>query len=623
MDLRHADAGSAHKQGWNGVRWAVALALVLGVSALLYLWDLGHWGWGYGYYAAAVEAGSRSLPAAIFGSLDPNGVVSIDKGPASLWPPEVAVRLFGLSPWSVLVPYALEGVGTVALLYAVVARVAGRWAGLVAAILMAAAPVAVASFRFNNPDALLTLLCVGAMYAAVRSRTTDARGWAWLAGVLLGLGFLAKLLAVGVVVPAVLVVLLRGRGSWAKRTSLGARAAAGAVLSGGWWLALYWLVPAGRRPFVGSTQDNSIWSLVFGYDGFNRLTGTGFNGGAGPFWHALWASVLRLFGGEMGAQVAWLVPAAGLLLVGGLALGGARLAGEEQTALWAWGAWLGVGALVFSSGQGLINAYYTVLLAPAVAAAVAVGGAVLVRQLHDRTARWWGGCVLVVSGLWAFDLLDRERGWVPWVRYAVLLCALLAAAVLVAGDLRRRGARVALVAATTWTALAGPVSYAVGTASAPVPSVDPMAVLPGLAPALEPGPRRGSLTQVSRPSAALVRALRTEPQSREWVVAVVGGDPAAGYQLASGRAAMAVGGWRGTDPVPTLGRFEALVRAGRVGYFVPASPTAGVFVPKSLARTQAGQITAWVASHFREVTIGGERLFDLGRPVSHRAGQEG
>ena len=601
----------ARADGWG----LAALAGVLALSALLYLWELGDWGWGYGYYSAAVQAGSRSLGAAVFGSLDPNGVVSIDKGPASLWPSELAVRLFGLSPWSVLVPYALEGVGTVALLYATVARVAGRWAGLVAALVMAVTPVAVASFRFNNPDALLTLLSVGAMYAALRSRASESKRWAWSAGVLLGMGFLAKLLAVGVVVPAVLVVLLKGRRSWAERASWGARAAAGAVTSCGWWLALVWLVPPGSRPFVGSTQDNSIWSLVFGYDGFNRLTGAGFTGGAGPVWRVLWASALRLFDGEMGAQVAWLVPAAVLLVAGALALAGQVATGAERTGMWAWGTWLAVGGLVFSSGQGLINAYYTVLLAPAVAAAVAVGGGVLVRQWRNRAVRWWGGCTAAVSGIWAFDLLERERGWQPWVRYLVLFCALVAPALLVAGDLRRRAPRVALVVAVALTGLAGPVSYAAGTAMAPVPSADPMAVLPGLAPGVQLGPRRGGVTEVSRPTAALVRALRAEAPSREWAVAVVGGDPAAGYQLASGRAAMAVGGWRGTDPVPTLRRFEALVVAGKVGYFMPATPVAGVYVPKSLARTQAGRITTWVASHFAEVTIGGEQLYDLSMPA--------
>ena len=282
-----------------------------------------------------------------------------------------------------------------------------------------------------------------------------------------------------------------------------------------------------------------------------------------------------------------------------------------------------MGGFVFSSGQGLINAYYTVLLAPAVAAVVAMGGAVLLRRLHGRTARWWAACVVVVSGLWAFDLLDRERGWAPWVRYAVLVSAVVAAGVLVAGEPRRRGARVALVAAVTWTGLAGPVSYAVGTALAPVPAADPLAVLPGWERVVGLGPPGGGVADISRPAAALVRALRAEPASREWAVAVVGGDPAAGYQLASGRAAMAVGGWQGTDPVPTLRRFEALVTAGKVGYFVPAGQAGGVPVPRSRAGTPAGRITAWVESHFKVVTIGGEQLYDLSAPLGAPGAQEG
>ncbi len=592
------------------------LCIVLVASALMYFWRLGDWGWGYAYYSAAIEAGSQSFKAAVFGALDPHGLVTIDKGPAGLWPSEVAVRILGLSPWSVLGPYAAEGVATVGLVYATVARCAGRWAGLGAAVLMSVTPVAVSSFRFNNPDALLTLLSVAALYCALRSGASPGTRWAWLAGLLLGLGFLTKFLAVGMVVPAVVVALLAGRASRRSALMAVARAGTAAVLACGWWLALVSALPASQRPFVGGTQDDSIWSLVFGYDGFNRVTGTGFTGSAGSLGHAVWVAVLRLFGGQMGAQVAWLLPAALLLLVAGLASGPARSTPGERVSLLTWGTWLVVGGAILSSGQGLINAYYTVLLAPAVAALVAVGARVLVRQWASSTARLWAACIVAVSGVWAFDLFDRERGWAPWLRFLVLALSLVVAVVLVARERSSGRVRAGLAVATACVGLAGPVAYAIGTATGPVPSTDPMATLPGPSGVGPVGPRGGGVTSVSRPSRALVRALEAEPSSSEWVVAVVGGDPAAGYQLATGRAAMAIGGWRGTDPVPTLRRFEGLVRAGRIGYFVPASPSDGVFVPKSEARTPAGLISAWVSSHFASTTIGGQQLFDLRLPSS-------
>ena len=599
------------------------LAVVLAASAVLYFWRLGDWGWGYAYYSAAIEAGSQSLQAAVFGALDPHGLVTIDKGPAGLWPSEVTVWVIGLSPWSVLGPYAAEGVATVGLVYATVARCAGRWAGLGAAVLMSVTPVAVASFRFNNPDALLTLLAVGALYCAARNNAATGARWAWMAGALLGLGFLTKFLAVGMVVPAVVVALMLGGKSRRTRLTTVARAGVAAIVTCGWWLVLVSVLAPWRRPFVGGTQDNSIWSLVFGYDGFNRVTGSGFVTSTASLGQALWGATLRLFGGQMGAEIAWLLPAAVVLLVVGLAGGRKGSTPGERASLWAWGTWLVVGGAILSSGQGLINAYYTVLLAPAVAAVVAVGTKVLVRKWASPTARLWAACVVAVSGVWAFDLFDRERGWVPWLRYAVMIVALAVGVVLAVRKEPSRRLRAGLVAAAAFVGLAGPVAYAVGTATGPVPSTDPMATLPGLSSVGPAGPRDGGVTSISRPSLALIGVLEHEPSSREWVVAVVGGDPAAGYQLATGRAAMAVGGWRGTDPVPTLGRFERLVRAGRIGYFVPASPGAGVFVPKSESGTQAGRISAWVAAHFKEVTIGGETLFDLNTRVSRPPGQEG
>ncbi|HET9060053.1 MAG TPA: glycosyltransferase family 39 protein [Acidimicrobiales bacterium] len=595
---------------------AGGLAIVLVASAVLYWWRLGDWGWGYAYYSGAVEAGSQSFQAAIFGALDQHGLVTIDKGPASLWPSVVAVRVFGLSPWTVLGPYAIEGVATVALVYATVAQWAGRWAGLGAGAIVCTTPVVVASFRFNNPDALLTMLSVAALYCAVRAGDTSTPLWAWCAGALLGLGFLTKFLAVGMVLPAVALALVTGCRSRRARAAALVRTAVGALAACGWWLALVSIVPASDRPFIGGTSDDSVWTLIFGYDGFNRLTGHGFTGARVSFGHALWTASLRLFGGQMGAQIGWLLPLALLLLVVGMVGTRVRPARQERAGLAVWGTWLLVAGAVLSSGQGLINAYYTVVLAPAVAAVVAIGASVLFQRWGTRTTRFWAAGVVALSGVWAFDLLDRERGWAPWLRYCLVFLGFGIALVIATVERPRRPWRYATVTAavTACTLLAGPVAYAVGTATGPVPSTDPMAHLPGLSVAVKPGPVGGGVTDISRPPAALVNALEREPTSVEWVVAVVGGDPAAGYELATGRAAMAIGGWRGTDPVPTLRRFQHLVADGKIGYFIPAGPADGVYVPRSDARSPARQITAWVSRHFVAATIGGERLFDLERP---------
>ena len=157
----------AAAQDERSVRPAL-VALLIG-TGVLYLWGLGASGWANGFYSAAVQAGSHSWKAFFFGSFDSSSFITVDKPPASLWVMGAAVRLFGLSSWSVLVPQALMGVATVGVVYLAVRRVVGPGAGLLAGAVLATTPVAALMFRFDNPDALLVLLLTTAGYALVRA----------------------------------------------------------------------------------------------------------------------------------------------------------------------------------------------------------------------------------------------------------------------------------------------------------------------------------------------------------------------------------------------------------------------------------------------------------------------
>ncbi|HET9008475.1 MAG TPA: glycosyltransferase family 39 protein, partial [Actinomycetes bacterium] len=301
--------------------WArPALLGLLAATALLYLWALSASGWANDFYSAAAQAASRSWKAFFFGSSDASNFITVDKPPAALWVMGLSARLFGVGAWSLLAPQALMGVATVALLYATVRRWFGPAAGLLAGAVTALTPVATLIFRFNNPDALLTLLLVAGAYAVVRALEDGATRWLVLAGACVGLGFLAKQLQALLVVPAfALVYLAAAPGSLGRR--LGQLAAAGAamVASAGWWVAIVELLPASARPYIGGSQTNSILELTFGYNGLGRLTGdeTGsVGGGPGGGWGQTgWT---RMFGAEVGGQVAWLLPAALLLLAAGL-----------------------------------------------------------------------------------------------------------------------------------------------------------------------------------------------------------------------------------------------------------------------------------------------------------------
>ncbi|MEO9221171.1 MAG: glycosyltransferase family 39 protein, partial [Mycobacteriaceae bacterium] len=256
-------------------RWARAglLALLLG-TAVFYLWGLSASGYANSFYSAAAQAGSVSWKAFFYGSSDAANSITVDKPPASLWVMALSTRLFGLSSWSILVPQALEGVATVGVLYATVARRFGPAAGLLSGLVLALTPVAALMFRFNNPDALLTLLMVAAVWALLRGVEDGRARWLVLTGMLIGLGFLTKQLQVFLVLPALAItyVVAAPVGLRQRLVQLVAGGLA-LVASAGWWLAIVELVPVAGRPYIGGSQNNSILELTLGYNGFGRLTG--------------------------------------------------------------------------------------------------------------------------------------------------------------------------------------------------------------------------------------------------------------------------------------------------------------------------------------------------------------
>ena len=186
----------------------LALGMLLAAAAALYLWDLGASGYANSFYAAAVQAGTQSWKALLFGSLDPGNSITVDKPPASLWIMALSGRIFGFNSWSLLAPQAVEGVLSVWLLFAAVRRWAGPAAGLIAGAALALTPVAALMFRFDNPDALLVLLLVAGAYCVVRAVEQASVGWLMLAGTALGFGFLTKMLQAFLVLPAFALVYL-------------------------------------------------------------------------------------------------------------------------------------------------------------------------------------------------------------------------------------------------------------------------------------------------------------------------------------------------------------------------------------------------------------------------------
>jgi 4-amino-4-deoxy-L-arabinose transferase-like glycosyltransferase len=472
-----ASRPSRARRWWRGrpddpvwVRPAV-LALLAG-TAVLYLWNLGASGWANSFYAAAVQAGTKSWKAFFFGSSDASNFITVDKPPASLWVMELSARLFGLNSWSLLVPQALEGVAAVGILYVTVRRWFSAGTALLAGAVLALTPVAALMFRFNNPDALLVLLLVAAAWAAVRAVDDGRTGWLVLAGTLVGFGFITKMLQAFLVVPAIAgVYLLAGPTPLRRRVGQLAAGGLAMVVSAGWWVVAVQLTPAADRPYIGGSQDNSLWNLIFGYNGFGRLTGneTGSVGGGGGR-AGVWGPTgwTRLFNSQFGGQISWLLPAA--LVLAAAALWWTRRASRRdrtRAATVLWGGWLVVTGAVFSFGKGIIHPYYTVALAPAIAALVAVGSNVAWQRRASLTGRTVMAGALVATAVWAAVLLDRTPQWHPGLRPTILAIGFACAAALMAGRWLPRRIGVAAAAVAVVVALTGPAAYALETVSTP------------------------------------------------------------------------------------------------------------------------------------------------------------
>jgi 4-amino-4-deoxy-L-arabinose transferase-like glycosyltransferase len=449
-----------------------ALLGLLGATGALYLWSLGESGWANAYYSAAAQAGAQSWTAFFFGSFDAGNAITVDKAPLFLWPMALSARVFGVNAWSVLVPQALEGVAAVGVLYLAVRRWAGPAAGLLAGAVLAVTPVATLMFRFNNPDALLVLLLTLAAYATVRAIDDGSTWWAVAAGAFVGLGFLAKMLQALLVVPglgAAYVVAAPGRP--ARRARDLALATLAVVAAGGWWVAIVELWPASARPYVGGSQTNSVVELMFGYNGFGRLTGneSGSVGGGPAGTPGRWGAtgLDRLFNHAFGGQASWLLPAA-LVFLAALLVAAWRAPRDDRTraAALLWGGWLLVTGLAISLGQGIIHEYYTVALAPAIGALVGIGAVTLWRLRRLVLARVTLAAAIGVTAWWAGTLLARTPDWAPAMRPAVLVGGALAAAFVL---LPPAGVVVAAVAGAVAVAvaLAGPAAYSLATAGSP------------------------------------------------------------------------------------------------------------------------------------------------------------
>lgn len=644
--------------GHGEAAWAAPATVgVVALAAIVYLVNLTVSGFANTYYSAAALAGSQSWSAWFFGSLDAANFITVDKPPLGTMLLGLSVRLFGLSSWSILLPEALAGVATVAVLIATVRRTFGPVEAVIAGLVAALTPAAVLMFRYNNPDALLTLLLVVAAYAFVRALEAGRLRWVVLAAALVGFGFLTKYLQAYLVLPVFALTWAVAAPGSIRRRLVGLLVALATVLvTSGWWVVIVELIPAAMRPYIGGSETNSVVDLLLGYDGLGRIFGQGGGpggaggGGLGGGFSGD-AGILRLFNAEFGGQVSWLLP----LAIGATVLGlwvrrHAPRTDMRRAGYLLWGGWLAIHVLVFSFMSGIIHTYYAVVMAPAIGALVGAG---IVELWRLRSRSIWGGLLLggaiLGSAAWAWALVERTPDFVPGLGIAILTTGVLAA-VAVALPARLEWRRLAALGVGLGLAVmvAGPAAYAIDTMRTAYSGGDPSAgptasgsggmgrfdggqivgrppqgVLPGapdgtadgLRPddAAPPGddgmPARGDggFGAGVLVDDALIEYLAANRADATWIVAVNGANQAGSIELATGLPVMAMGGFSGGDPAPTLEQLRAYAESGQLRFVLigngggPGGPNGG-----------SSELSTWVAANGTLVEeVGNGALYDL------------
>ena len=442
----------------------IGLGVVLLLAAVLNFYGLSREGWSNTYYAAAIKSMAENWHNFFFASFDPAGFVSIDKPPLGFWLQVASVKLFGYNGVALMLPQALAGVLSVALLYYLVSRIFGRVAGLIAALALAITPISVVANRNNIVDSTLVLVVLLGAWAVTRAVETGKLRWLLLCAVFVGLGFNIKMLQAYLVLPAFgLMYLVGARIGWGRRLVHLLLAAVVLLVVSFSWVTAVDLTPASQRPWVGSTTTNSELDLAIGYNGLQRLTGnSSVAGRSGPASNASAPSgrngspvgnrgpgsngggpggvgengptgALRLLDTQLGSQIGWLLPLAviGFFVAAWQTRRRLWPLNRQQSALVLWGMWF-LTMDVFFDIAGFYHTYYLAMIAPAIAALSGIGVLSLWRAYRKRGSKtWWllPASLLAVAGV-QVHLLAAYPAWSRWLSPLILGLAILGALVL-------------------------------------------------------------------------------------------------------------------------------------------------------------------------------------------------
>lgn len=561
--------------------WArAALTAIVALSALVYAWNIARMQL-HLYYGPGVRTMSRDWTAWLLGAYDPQLATTFDKLPGTFWLQALSARVFGYTPWAVLLPSLAASLAAIVLLYLIVTRWLGPVAAVTAAAFLAVTPLIAALARTQIPDPVLIATLLAATLTWQQALRTARTGLLlWTAG-WVGLAFQVKMGQAWLVWVAfgAAYLLFAPTGPGRRLWQLAAAAALTLAVSLS-WVGVFAMLPASARPYVDGSVDNSIWSMVFGYNGFNRYgldnTGAQVFGIGGPPGKPEGPAWLYLLRDGVAPQVGWLY----ILALAGLgaavtAVARRRATDPQVTAMYVmWVAWLAVHAVAFA-GSVKAHTFYNLALAPPLAALAGAGCRHLWTAYRGEGARrWLMPATVAASTLWAWDLAGRFPAFAAWLPTAIALTGAAAVAALAAVLLTRSGPGPAVTAALLAAAatVLAPVTWTLSV-------TDNVTVSDAHRPAAGPGSRETSTILSGRlqrmlPTAEVDRIIAHLDAQRgaERFQLAVPWAPQAGQFVLRDVAVLPIGGFTAQAPTISPRQLDELAHSGQLRFALVDGP---------------------------------------------------
>jgi 4-amino-4-deoxy-L-arabinose transferase-like glycosyltransferase len=605
------------------------LACIAALAVLLFFWGVNDSLY-HPFYASAVRSMTDNPVAFFYGSFDPGNSITLDKAPGFLWPQALSAMVFGFHPWSLVIPQAIEGVACVFLLHLVVRRWAGVPTALVSTAFFTLTPVTVGLARSMVEDAPFVLLLLLALEATQRATEKARLRTLLLAGFWVGLAFQCKMLEAWAVLPALGVTyLFAAPTTWRRRVGHLALAGVVAVVVSLSWMLVATVTPAGSRPYIDGTTNNSAFGMIVGYNFLTRFHSLGIDAArlgsvvtstqtphGGP--PRLGDSVVKMISPGLASQAGWLYPLAALGLAFSLVELWRRRAQRTDRRLAGhllWAVWMVTFFLVFSFGSVTGHTYYlgvVVVAESALAGAGVVQGWRLFRAGGRRA--WLLPAVIAVNVAWCAFLTahyPRFFGWLAPADAVVCLIGLALIALALFGVRRARiataglavGLAAVLLIPGVWSASALSLRYNLPGAFGRVGPTSPHYKHP--------------LTALTTSQKHLLSYLSAHRDGAGYLAATPNWSSAAPYIIVDNASMLPVGGFTGHVPFPTQQELTGLVDSGRLHYvLVRHSDTVPSHHPHA-AKTTARTVAHWTLAHCSVVPQSAYGGHDRGTRLYH------